>query len=414
MLDKINYSKEQKYISQSEAQELKDRVKKLANNKGDLKEEEKRKINKQLDDALNKKGKEDKKDGGLKPIRIEDDKNLERQDKPGKEGSGGNKWKEFKSGYNSLKNASDKQFIKQIFGGVPQDDRLASWETLSSDKKNALVNSIKDGKLTDGERKTLRNLFKTTGGGGSGDGSGGGNTGGGGGGSGGGSGDGSGGGNTGGGGGGSGGGSGDGGGDGGGGGGDGDIPEDDNTEGGDEPEGDTKPIVKGSTKKIKLPGGDPITKYTINKKSKERLTMPNLDEKIFKEVQRITKNLISVTKEFIEGGINYDGIDFIPDDEILTEDGKSLFTFNDYNSPGTINSGMADERMADISRAIQSVLNTGVRGAKEYNYAEYIDLFELRYNNDGIPFYRFSLELVGEAIDDIVITFIKDGGYEDE
>ena len=29
MLDKINYSKEQKYISQSEAQELKDRVKKL-------------------------------------------------------------------------------------------------------------------------------------------------------------------------------------------------------------------------------------------------------------------------------------------------------------------------------------------------------------------------------------------------
>jgi hypothetical protein len=385
MLDKINYSREQKYISPSEAQELKDRVKKLANNKGDLKEEEKRKINKQLDDALNKKGKEDKKDGGLKPLRIEGDKNLQRLDKPGKEGSGGNKWKEFKSGYNSLKNASDKQFIKQIFGGVPQDDRLASWETLSSDKKNALVNSIKDGKLTDGERKTLRNLFKTTGGGGAGGGGGGG------------------GGNDGG-----------GGGSGGGGGEGGDIPEDDNTEGGDEPEGDTKPIVKGSAKKIKLPGGEPITNYPRNKKSKERLTMPNLDEKIFKEVQRITKNLISVTKEFIEGGINYDGIDFIPDDEILTEDGRSLFTFNDYNSPGTVNSGMADERMADISRAIQSVLNTGVRGAKEYNYAEYIDLFELRYNNDGIPFYRFSLELVGEAIDDIVITFIKDGGYEDE
>ena len=137
--------------------------------------------------------------------------------------------------------------------------------------------------------------------------------------------------------------------------------------------------------------------------------MPNIDKKILKEVQRITKQLITSTKEFIEGGINYDGIDFIPDDEIYTEDGQSIFNFTDYNAPGTVNSGMADERMNDIEKAIRDLLNQGDKNIpKSYNYAEYIDLFELRYNNNGIPYYRFSLELQGEIVEDLVVTLIND------
>jgi hypothetical protein len=144
--------------------------------------------------------------------------------------------------------------------------------------------------------------------------------------------------------------------------------------------------------------------------------MPNIDKKITKEIQRITKQLISSTKEFIEGGINYDGIDFIPDNEILTENGESAFSFSDFNSPGTVNSGLADERMNDIEKAINDLLAPGLEGNsnKNNNYSEYIDLFELRYNNNGVPYYRFSIELEGEIVEDIVVTVLNNKSQDDQ
>jgi hypothetical protein len=143
--------------------------------------------------------------------------------------------------------------------------------------------------------------------------------------------------------------------------------------------------------------------------------MPNIDKQIIKEVQRLTKQLISSTKEFIEGGINYDGIDFIPDNEIYTESGQSFFNYTDYNAPGTINSGMADERMSQISVLIRDLIDKGDRSNPvKYNYSDYLDLFELRYNDNGSPYYRFSLELNGEFIEDVTVILVKDGDDEDE
>jgi hypothetical protein len=408
ILDKVNYARSQKFISQEEAENLRARAKKMADNKGNLKEDERTKINAILNSALNKKGQEVKKETGLKPPASSD---LTRLDKPGsgqKPGGGGNKpktkWETFQAGYEKLSNKQDRDVVKDIFNGPPDDSKLAFFQTLSDKRKDALINAVKDGKINDAEKKNLKQLFKGVkgpgGGGGSGDGGGGG------------------------------GGSGDGpptpvvdsdgdgipdkddpdddn---------DGTIDEDDTDDDGDglpdadEPaHGGPNPTVKGGGKKIDVPKSA-LNKanYTFPKDSDERIYMPNLDTKITKEIQRITKQLINSTKEFIEGGINYDGIDSIPDDEILTEDGQSFFEIIDYNAPGTVNSGMADERMSEISGAIQDILDKGNRDrVSKYNYAEFIDLFELRYNNSGEAYYRFNVELVGENVDDFKISLVE-------
>jgi len=194
-----------------------------------------------------------------------------------------------------------------------------------------------------------------------------------------------------------------------------DIDEDDDNDGipdDEEPaHGGPNPTVKGGNKKIPIPkSGFNKANYSIPKNSDERILMPNIDKKIQREIIRLTKRLISSTKEFIEGGINYDGIDFIPDNDILTEDGEEFFEIDDFNSPGTVNSGLANERLNEILEAIQAVLDKGDRTKQNrYNYADYLDLFELRYNNNGDAFYRFSIELVGEDLDYITVTVVEQG-----
>lgn len=397
ILEKINYANKQNFISQKETDDLKKMARSLATQKGALGEKDRNKINQTLNAALNKKGKEVKSEGGLKPPTSGNDPTVGTRPggEPTKE-TGGEKWTNFKKGYNSLKSDDDKKFIRNVFGGIPRDDNLANWQTLSDGKKNALVNAVNDGKITQKEKDSLKGLFKEKGsgsGGGQGSGSGQGGQGDG-----------------------SGQGTGSGGdnedfdveGDGGGGGGD---------ELGDEPaHGGPNPTQKGGGKKVNVPKNENRANYSIPKDSKERIDMPNIDKKIIKEVQRVTKQLISLTKEFIEGGINYDGIDFIPDNEILTENGESAFSFSDFNAPGTVNSGLADERMNDIEKAINNLLEPGLEknSNKNNNYSEYIDLFELRYNNNGVPYYRFSIELEGEIVEDIVVTLLNNKSQDDQ
>jgi len=135
---------------------------------------------------------------------------------------------------------------------------------------------------------------------------------------------------------------------------------------------------------------------------------PDVDRKITKEIQRITKRLINVTREYIEGGINFSGIDYIPEDEIYTESGESYFELSDTNTPGTLNNDLVNERLDQITEVINELLNKGRRGHPGYNYKEFMDLFELRYNESGTPVYRFSIELVGNDTEDISITLIEE------
>jgi hypothetical protein len=412
MIEKINYARSQGFLSQNEAQDLRQLAQSLANKKGDLGSGDRDKINNRLNNALNKKGQQEKKETGLKPPSTQIPGGTQTTTPGGGTQTGGDgkpksKWQKFQDGYEKLTQKNDRDVIRNIFGGKPDDSKLAFFQTLNETKKDALVNAVKDGKITKDEKTKLEKLFKKIkppGGGG-----------------------------------------------GGGGGGtettvptgpepidsDGDgvpdnedhdddndgapdeIDEDDDNDGTPDDEepahGGPNPTVKGGNRKIKIPSADNRANYSIPEKSKERITMPNLDKKITTEINRLTKQLINSTKEFIEGGINYDGIDFVPDNEILTEDGKEFFEIDDFNSPGEVNSGMANERLSDIIKAIQDVLDEGIRGSGKYNYADYLNLFELRYNNDGTPYYKFSLEITGETLEDVIVTVLEEGdSLEDE
>lgn len=314
-----------------------------------------------------------------------------------KESDSDKRWKQFIQGYEKLDNKQDRNVIRNIFNGRPE--KTAFWETMGPRKQNALVSAVKDGKISAAEKKSLEKLFKDeTGGGGGGTGSSGG----------------------------------------GGGGGekpvdtDGDgipdnIDKDDDNDGildtddtdddnngipdseeySDEPaSGGSEPTVKGGGKKIDIPKAANRADYALPKDA-ERLGMPNITRKITKEIERLTLEVISITKEFIEGGIDYTGIDYIAENEILGEDGQSIYPLPDYNAPGETSTGLAEDRADKVKAIIDELLSCGDKTNDNYNYAQFLDLFELRYNGAGTPYFRFSVEITGE-LDDLTVYLVGD------
>ena len=382
ILDKINFTRSQGYITQSEAQELKDRAKKFANAKGDLNGEEKRKINKQLDDALNKKGKEDKKDGGFNIPKPDgkDDK------KPGKD--------DKKPGKDDKKPGEPHTDLQKFINRVNESDRLSRGNK-DRLKKEARERASGKGDFGSKDREYLNELFNklinkkepptpppppptvpvdTDGDGIPDD----------------------------------------------------QDPDDDNdgilddedldddgdgvddteeVEGPEGPPGD--PTIKGGGKKIDIPKAANRADYAISKNA-ERLGMPNLDKKITREIDRLTLQITNIAKEFIEGGIDFYGIDYIAENEIIGEDGRPYYPLPDYNAPPESDSGLAEERAETVSTLIDELLSKGDKGSPNYNYLEFLDLFELRYNGSGTPFFRFSIELTGDLIDDLTLYLVED------
>lgn len=410
MLAKINHAREMKYITPSETQRLRQLARSLANKKGDLGPKDRDQINALLNKSLNKKGQADKADGGLKPPSGgTPSKPSPSQPSPSKPSPspqpgktpGDNKepskedtrWKQFKNNWKRLGDA-DKSIVRKVWPGAGAGITAEKqFRNKSGVKQQAIIDAVDGGDITKDEKIALYKAFnrdekgnpiKDSGGGG-------------------------------------------------GGGSDdtpasGGPPDDepasggpppDIDEGGDggrddgEDEDETQepdPTQKGGGKKVRVePSGK--TKYSVPEDA-EPITMPNIDKKIYRQIKKITKSLIASTKEFIEGGINYDGIDYVAEDEIYTEDGKPYFEYTDYNSPGGLNSGLANERMEEVRDAIYELLKYGDPTSGSYNYEKFIDLFELRYNSDGTPYYRFSLEIEGIVIDDITVTLIEDENTE--
>ena len=392
ILDKINFVRSQGYISQSEAQELRDRARKFANNKGNISNEEKRKINKQLDDALNKKGKEDKKDGGFnipKPDKKDDkrpdDKKPVKDDKKPDDKKPGDK-----------KPGDAQTDLQKFINRVNSSDKLSA-NNKTRLKKEARERANSKGDFGPADRKYLNDLFNKLikkGPPGPGPGPGPGpkppeDT-------------------------------------------DGDgipddqdfdddndgipddedtdddedgIPDDEEVSGPDGPPGD--PTVKGGGKKIDIPKAANRADYAISKNA-ERLGMPNLDKKITREIERLNLQIINIAKEFIEGGIDFYGIDYIAENEIIGEDGRPYYPLPDYNAPPESESGLAEERAETVKALIDELISKGDKSSPNYNYAEFLDLFELRYNGSGTPFFRFSIELTGDLIDDLTLYLVED------
>jgi hypothetical protein len=359
ILDKINFTRSQGYITQSEAQELKDRAKKFANAKGALNDEEKKKINKQLDDALNKKGREDKKDGGFsipKPDTKEDKKPVKDEKKPGETETDLQKFIKRVNESDKLSNDNKDRLKKEARQRASEKGGFGSKDR---EHLNELFNKLLNKKVT--PTPTPTTPVDTDGDGIP----------------------------------------------------DNKDPDDDNdgiedteeVQGPEGPPGD--PTVKGGGKKIDIPKPANRADYAISKKA-EHLGMPNLDKKITREVEKLNLQIINFAKEFIEGGIDFYGIDYIAENEIIGEDGRPYYPLPDYNAPPESESGLAEERAETIKTLIDELISKGDKSSTNYNYLEFLDLFELRYNGSGTPFFRFSIELTGDLVDDLTLYLVED------
>ena len=136
--------------------------------------------------------------------------------------------------------------------------------------------------------------------------------------------------------------------------------------------------------------------------------MPNINEQITKEIEKLTSELISIGKEFLESGITFESIDYFPESEVFNEEGVSYYDLPDYNSPLESDAGLATRRMDEITTLIQELLSRGEKGNENYNYAQFVDMFTLKYDSDGKPYFKFSIELTGAIIEDLTVTLVDD------
>lgn len=167
------------------------------------------------------------------------------------------------------------------------------------------------------------------------------------------------------------------------------------------------PTKKDPPKKINIPKPDKRANTTLPENSDDRIRMPDINRKIAKEIERVTLRLISVTKDFIEGGMNFYGIDYIAENEILDEDGNPYYPLPDRNTPGG-NSGLSEVRIGEVKRVVERILNSGKKESPAYNYERYLRLFELRYTGTGDPVYRFSLDLSGTVLEDLTVLLVEE------
>jgi hypothetical protein len=277
------------------------------------------------------------------------------------------RWKIYDKGWESLSD-EDKKVIKKVF---PTPQNKQAFFNLNAQKQKSLAVAVADGKITDAEEKSLYKIFgykppddddddddddDTT---------------------------------------------------------DDDQTGDDGDDGGDgDDEGDGDDDVPtergGKDNVIKVPKPDSRANYTVPLDSTEAIDMPDLNKEIKEEIDKLTSELVNITKEFIEGGINFQSIDFFPKNEIFDDEGNSYYELPDYNSIPGDDAGLSSKRMDDIKELIWALLSKGDQQSENYNYNEFLNLFTLKYDGDGKPYFRFSIELTGAIIDDLTVTLVDD------
>jgi hypothetical protein len=126
--------------------------------------------------------------------------------------------------------------------------------------------------------------------------------------------------------------------------------------------------------------------------SNEQLSMPNMSVVVKEETDRLIKELIYDIRSIVLADVNYESIDLVPQGENdFSEDVD--FTYNEFNK---------------IVESIQKKLNMGTRQTVEYNPAEFLKMFNIRYNNNtGQAEITLNLEFDGIGAEDISFRSIK-------
>ena len=135
----------------------------------------------------------------------------------------------------------------------------------------------------------------------------------------------------------------------------------------------------------------------------ERIFMPNIDVRVKKEVNRITMSLIKSTREFLEAGIDYEGVNQVPSKPEFSGDDLLFYEPLEENQSEPSEQSLAAEVMGIISDSLKNLLSTGDPTNKEnYNYIEFLNLFDLRYNANGDPVFDLNV-----ALEDGIIEGLK-------
>jgi len=150
------------------------------------------------------------------------------------------------------------------------------------------------------------------------------------------------------------------------------------------------PAKKNSNERLPSVRMNISSNQNVPETSDEPLSMPNLTDRIIEEVERLTLEIINETKTLITSGVNYKSVNYIEESDI--ENPKSVDGIR--------------EIFNQMVQAIQDSLNLGNENSENYDYLEYLKLFNVRYNN-GEPEITISLNLIEFNKDDVEVVNVK-------
>ena len=142
------------------------------------------------------------------------------------------------------------------------------------------------------------------------------------------------------------------------------------------------------------------TKTKVPGTSSEFLSMPDLSKVIDDEIKRLTLSIIEDGKDLIlSKTVNYKSIDFIPEVEVQINPPQKRINF-------------IRDQFNDIARAVQRNINKSKKAyTNVYNYGEYLDFFEVRYNrSDGRPVVTFKINLEDFNLSELSVVNLRRTG----
>lgn len=152
----------------------------------------------------------------------------------------------------------------------------------------------------------------------------------------------------------------------------------------------------GNDDSVNPPGQDKSTKTRIPGTSSEFLSMPDLNKAINDEIKRLTMSIIEDSKDLIlSKTVNYKSIDFFPESEVQIIPPKKQIKF-------------IRDQFNEIVGAVQKNINKSKKAYSTYNYVEYLDFFEVQYNNsDGKPIVKFKIDLQDFNLDELSVVNLR-------
>ena len=138
-------------------------------------------------------------------------------------------------------------------------------------------------------------------------------------------------------------------------------------------------------------GTDTPSNFAVGVQSNDRINMPNIDRIVTEEVERLTREMIADIRDIsiYSTVINYQSIDYIPEsDPDIPQD--TNFIVDEFNS---------------VIDQIQTALDRGNPTSANYDFAKYLEMFQIRYNGvTGQPEITVVLEFSGLGFDDLDIN----------